>query len=288
MIKFINQFLKSKSQSFILLVGLLLILFISILDYMTIDNFEFDFFYLLPLFIVTWFISAKAGFTIAVLAVFSWEIANKILDQTSFSWSTDLWNTSIELAIFYSFVYVLSELKHNFRKLEELANEDPLTGVANRRAFNQVADTELNRSRRFGSPFSIVYIDIDNFKAVNDSRGHNAGDAVLKKIATALRQNCRNIDTVARLGGDEFAILLPETNVEDTKKTVKRMKKLLNKFATDNQGAATFSIGIVAFSEPPTSTEEMIGIADKSMYFVKNQGKNSISFSTWPDTKKIS
>jgi diguanylate cyclase (GGDEF)-like protein len=286
MIKLIYQFLKDKSQGFVFLVGLVLVLLIGVFDYLTTNEYQLDFFYFFPIFIVTWVGSTKAGFNISTFAALFWAIVFKALGLVSFTWSNHFWNTSIELAIFYSFVFLVSELKQYSRKLEELANEDTLTGIANRRAFNRIAFAELNRSRRFGSPFSIIYIDIDNFKAVNDSRGHNAGDTLLQKVASALQENSRNVDTVARMGGDEFAILLPETNAADAKMTTERIAKVLSQFETDKYGAVTFSTGIVAFLEPPSSLEEMISIADRVMYSVKNQGKNNIAFEPWPELKK--
>ncbi len=283
MLKQIYQFLASKSQSFILVLAFSLVIIIGILDYLTGSVVEIDFFYLLPLSMVTWFTSTQAGIVTAVLATMVWALANKVISQISQIGAGDLWNTSIELALFLAFISLLLLLKREFWKLDELASEDSLTGVANRRSFNRVAVAEMNRSQRFGSPFSVVYIDIDNFKTINDAQGHNAGDALLRKVATTIREHCRNVDTIARLGGDEFAILFPETNVEETKHIIEKIRSLLADSVANQSWPVTFSMGVVTFSEPPASAEEMMGFVDRVMYSVKKQGKNGISFTSWPE-----
>jgi diguanylate cyclase (GGDEF)-like protein len=282
-IKQIYQFLATKSQSFILTVGLSLVIVIGMLDYVTGSGLEIDFFYLLPLAMVTWFVSTQAGVATAVLATLVWALANKVISQISPFGVGDLWNTSIELALFLVFVGLLLMLKREVRKLDELASEDSLTGVANRRSFNRVAVAEMNRSRRFGAPFSVVYIDIDGFKRINDTQGHNVGDTLLRKVATTIREHIRDVDTVARLGGDEFVILFPETNADETKHIIERVQRHLADSVDNHSWPVTFSIGVMTFSEPPTSAEEMMGFADRVMYSVKKQGKNGISFASWPD-----
>jgi len=287
MLKRINQYLANKSQSFILVVGLLLVMLIGLLDYVTGKDFELDFFYLLPLFVVTWFASAEWAIATAVLVTLVWAIVDKATGQISPIWATDIWNTAVELAFFLTTVGLLLGLKRDARELEALANEDSLTGVANRRSFYRVAEAEMNRSQRFGSPFSFVYIDIDNFKAINDTHGHNTGDTLLREVATTIRQHSRTVDTVARLGGDEFAILFPKTNTQGAKHVLDKIQRLLTELVTRHNWPTTFSMGVVTFSEPPASAEEMMGFADKVMYSVKKRGKNNIAFESWPDSKMI-
>lgn len=282
-IKQIYQFLATKSQGFILTVGLSLVIFIGILDYVTGSGLEIDFFYLLPLSMVTWFASTQAGIATAVLATLVWALANKVISRMSPFGVGDLWNTSIELALFLVFVGLLLMLKREVRKLDDLASEDSLTGVANRRSFNRVAVAEMNRSRRFGDPFSVVYIDIDDFKRINDAQGHNVGDTLLRKVAATIREHIRDVDTVARLGGDEFVILFPETNADETKHIIERVQRHLADSVANHSWPISFSMGVVTYSEPPASAEEMMGFADKVIYSVKKQGKNGISFASWPD-----
>jgi hypothetical protein len=163
MLKQIHQFLASKSQSFILVLGLSLIVLIGILDYVTGIGLEFDFFYLLPLSLITWYSSAKAAIATTAFVTLVWSLANIFIGQISPIWTKDLWNISVELVSFLTVVGLLALLKSEVRIIDELASEDSLTGIANRRSFYRVAAAEMNRSQRFGSPFSVVYIDIDNF-----------------------------------------------------------------------------------------------------------------------------
>ena len=278
-----HRFFTSKSQGFILALGLSLIIFIGALDYVTGSGLEFDFFYLLPLSIITWYSSTKAALATTVFTTLIWSLANILVGELPPIWTKDLWNISIELVSFLTVVGLLSLLKSEVRIIDELASEDPLTGIANRRSFYRVVVAEMNRSQRFSSSFTIAYIDIDDFKTVNDSQGHNAGDALLRKVATTIREHIRNVDTVARLGGDEFAILFPETNAVDAKQSLERIQAHLNDLVTNHSWPITFSIGAVTFSEPPASVEEIMGFADEVMYSVKKQGKNGIQFTSWPD-----
>jgi len=287
MIGRINRFLAGKPLGFILFTGWFLVVMVGILDYATGSGFEFDIFYLLPIFVVTWFSNQKAGIATAIFAAIVWALVGKtVFDQVLPSWTMDLWNASIELAFFLIIVALLSRLKHEIRKLDELASVDPLTGVANRRSFYKVAEAEINRSLRFGSSFSIAYIDIDNFKAINDTRGHNAGDALLHLVAHTIVRHIRNVDTVARLGGDEFAILFPEAITSEAQRLPEVIHRLLrNLKSADPSWPVTFSIGVATFPKPPASVEEMMGFADQLMYSAKARGKDGVAFDAWPQTK---
>ena len=232
MVKQIYQYIASKSQGFILMVGLLLIILIGILDYVTGSGLEFDFFYLLPLSLITWYSTTKMAIATTAFVTLVWALANIFLGRIPPIWTRDLWNISVEFVSFLTIIGLLALLKSEVRKIDELASEDSLTGLANRRSFYRVAEAEMNRSQRFGSPFSVVYIDIDNFKTINDTQGHNVGDALLRKVATTIREQIRNVDTVARLGGDEFAILFSETDADETKQIIERTQSHLTDLAT--------------------------------------------------------
>ena len=286
MIGRINRFLAGKPLGFILFTGWFLVVMVGILDYATGSGFEFDIFYLLPIFLVTWFSNQKAGIATAIFAAIVWALVGKtVFDQVLPSWTMDLWNASIELAFFLIIVALLSRLKHEIRKLDELASVDPLTGVANRRSFYKVAEAEINRSLRFGSSFSIAYIDIDNFKAINDTRGHNAGDTLLRLVADTIVKHIRNVDTVARLGGDEFAILFPEVKTSEAQGLPEVIHRLLQNLKSADPWPVTFSIGVATFPKPPGSVEEMMGFADRLMYSAKAHGKDGVAFEAWSQTK---
>jgi diguanylate cyclase len=153
------------------------------------------------------------------------------------------------------------------RELEVLSRHDPLTGVLNRHAFSEALRREIIRAKRTSAPLAILYIDIDDFKALNDTQGHQRGDEVLRLISKSLRESSREIDIIARLGGDEFCVVLPSVDEEgaDTYRS-----RFVNKLRTYCEGVAV-SIGIsVAGPEEYFEPEAMIGAADSKMYSEKS------------------
>ena len=151
-----------------------------------------------------------------------------------------------------------------------------MTGIANRCCFFETAFQELARSKRYDRPISIVYIDCDNFKFVNDKYGHKIGDKVLSTVARIMKRNIRLTDLAARMGGDEFAILLPETSADQAKIVMQKIQKTLLYAMNVKKFPVTFSIGIATFITPPVTINEIINEADKLMYEVKRDRKNGI------------
>jgi diguanylate cyclase (GGDEF)-like protein/PAS domain S-box-containing protein len=181
------------------------------------------------------------------------------------------------------------ELKSNGDKLEMAlqaerreARLDFLTGIPNRRTFYQDVESEAHRARRYGRPLTLAYIDVDNFKSMNDLFGHAKGDEVLKQVAGTIHSNIRVTDTAARLGGDEFAVLLPETDSQAADVVVSKIRSLLEQERSDRAWPISFSIGVVTFEKTLGSTQDMINKADELMYEVKRQGKNSMLLVTNP------
>jgi diguanylate cyclase (GGDEF)-like protein len=136
---------------------------------------------------------------------------------------------------------------------------------------------EITRARRYNRPLTLLYIDLDNFKQVNDAFGHETGDELLVEVAATIRCNVRATDLVARLGGDEFALLLTETNREAGLVVTNKLRETLLRAMQERNWPVTFSIGVVSFTVPPASVEEMVKQADEVMYSVKQRGKNSIA-----------
>ncbi len=141
-----------------------------------------------------------------------------------------------------------------------------------------MARIEISRSQRYGLPLSLAYIDLDNFKAVNDRLGHSAGDKVLRDLTEAVCRQIRPSDTFARLGGDEFALLMPETGPEAAERIVDRLHSSLEDEMLKNGWMVTFSLGVVTYKEVPKTVDEMVKIADSAMYTVKAGGKNGVNY----------
>jgi diguanylate cyclase (GGDEF)-like protein len=185
---------------------------------------------------------------------------------------------SVRLGTFLVITFLLSTLKHTLEHEKELARTDSLTGIANRRYLIELASAEINRAGRYKHPFTVVHIDLDNFKAVNDRFGHSAGDALLRLVGSTIRNNIRATDIVARFGGDEFVILLPETGPEPARVITDKIQKISLDLMQKNQWPVTLSLGVVTFIQPPSTVDEMLKISDGLMYAAKNNGKNAIRY----------
>lgn len=172
----------------------------------------------------------------------------------------------------------IKELEHELMQVSELVREDQLTGALNRRGLDEAVDIELKRSDRNKSPFSVALIDIDNFKKLNDTLGHQAGDRALTHLTQVIKETLRPTDAVGRYGGEEFLILLPGTNLDAAVETIQRLQRdLTKKFFLHNNDKilVTFSAGVALRAEGEDQ-EDLIGRADKAMYHAKQTGKNRV------------
>jgi len=193
-------------------------------------------------------------------------------------------DTSLEIRILNEVAYLavvgvaiagLSQLRRTQSQLELLATHDPLTTVLNARAFATEVAQELGRNRRYGRPLALIYLDLDDFKKVNDAHGHATGDAVLRLVADAMRSAVRQADVVGRLGGDEFGVLMPETDGTVAHAVANR---LAGGIRTVFRGtpSVTASIGVVAVSGTEAGSDELLRKADQAMYEAKRAGKDRV------------
>ncbi len=173
------------------------------------------------------------------------------------------------------------ELMASNARLKEVAIKDDLTGVYNRRLFNDRLQEEVKRAMRYKRPISLLMLDIDGFKEVNDDFGHMVGDVVLEKFARLLKSSCREVDVVARYGGDEFSIILPETDNQGAMLIAERISKKVEKqvFLKKDEGKTinlTISIGVSTCTRVMEETEDILHFADKALSLAKKEGKNSV------------
>jgi diguanylate cyclase len=169
-------------------------------------------------------------------------------------------------------------LEAKLQQMSELAREDQLTGSLNRRGLDDVFERELARADRRGTPLCVALLDLDNFKRLNDTYGHLAGDNALKHLVRVVRATLRQMDVIARLGGEEFVILLPETTVEAAAQTMTRLQRELTRhfFLHENEKLLiTFSAG-VALRQPGEDQTALVHRADRAMYLAKQSGKNRV------------
>jgi diguanylate cyclase (GGDEF)-like protein/PAS domain S-box-containing protein len=174
-------------------------------------------------------------------------------------------------------------------KLRELASLDPLTGVYNRRQFDDLARAEMERWRRYGSRPSLIMLDGDHFKAVNDRYGHQAGDDVLKRIAAICKDAVRQVDVVARMGGEEFAVLLPETDLAAAKLVAERIRAGAEAASVEWDDTAisfTLSLGLVQAQSRDEAIGDLIRLADQALYRAKHNGRNQVVAARTPSEQQ--
>lgn len=160
-------------------------------------------------------------------------------------------------------------------KLERLATIDNLTGIFNRHKFYQLSEYEIGKTRRYSRPLSLIMFDIDNFKKINDTYGHDVGDYILSTIAKIITGHLRKTDVFARWGGEEFVVMCPETDMTNTTNLAERLREAVANYAFDHVPQVTCSFGVGAFGEE-NNVDELIKIADDKLYQAKRQGKNQV------------
>ncbi len=168
-------------------------------------------------------------------------------------------------------------LRQKIDKLRADADLDSLTGLANRRRFRVALAREVERWRRYGVPCSLLMLDIDHLKQINDKFGHPAGDLVIRQIAQTLKEVSRDNDTAARLGGEEFALLLAGIGVDRAAAAAGRLRSALTAKQVEGVGAVTVSIGVAGCPESATSERALYAASDRALYVSKNSGRDRIS-----------
>jgi diguanylate cyclase (GGDEF)-like protein len=170
-------------------------------------------------------------------------------------------------------------------QLLNLATRDPLTGVYNQRTLVDTLDRMISYAARYGSPFSILFLDIDHFKALNDTHGHPAGDTALRVFAGSVTALTRSVDTVGRWGGEEFMVILPETDGQTAKAAAERTRAMLAVYPCDAaQGTPiTCSIGVASYPVDGTSRDTLVDAADRALYMAKRLGRNRVCLATEPE-----
>lgn len=231
--------------------------------------------YLLAVLVVAWFGGATVGSVAALLAA-AVGFAAAMVGGTSTDVMVPWWNLAISFPVYLLSARGLPPLRDVLFRDREQAMTDPLTNLGNRRFLREVAHIELQRSKRYSRPMALAYIDLDDFRMVNDRDGFAAGDALLMTVAGAITTALRTSDVVARVAGDEFAVLLPETNGEGARVAMEKMQSLLLETVQGMGSDMTFSIGIVAYGEGPATVDALLRQSDEVMASVKLDGKGIV------------
>lgn len=167
------------------------------------------------------------------------------------------------------------ELEELARKLDFRATTDPLTGLFNRRKFNHELSLEISRSQRYRTPLSLIIFDIDHFKAINDTYGHQAGDKVLTALAKFVSGRIHKTDVLARWGGEEFMLLVPGSRIYMAAQLAEDLRNAMREFASGDAGIATSSFGVAEFEDGDTA-DSFISRADEALYRAKINGRNRV------------
>ncbi len=261
----------------VLLLGSLLVALVSVITFFKGTEAIVGVLFLAPIVLVTWGAGRRAGVVIAVMCalagLFAEILAGKVYSHPLIA----TWNGLVDLGTYLVVVLSLDGLRAALRREQLLARRDPLTGIGNRQGFLDGLDFEFTRARRYGHPLTLAYLDLDNFKAVNDSRGHKEGDRVLREVASVLGAAARSVDRVARIGGDEFALLMPETGPVEAARVVRRLTFGIEQRMKRNHWPVTVSGGCATFLRVPEDADDLIEFADALMYQAKTAGKNRLA-----------
>lgn len=269
-----NTIFRKYSKTIVVLLGFSFSLVISFIKYQTGPEWAMSAFYIFPIILVAWNAGIAAGILISLFSAIAWLFADLMMLDYFSNPIIPFLNETFRLVVFLVIVFIVFKLKTALENQQKLAGTDPLTAVLNRRAFYDLAGLELNNARRYQTPTSFLYLDVDDFKGINDHFGHHIGDKLLCSVAKELESNTRAIDVIVRFGGDEFGILFANTGADSAAQVVEKLKDALSDLVRDNGWPVTFSIGLATFINPPEKIDEMIDAADAQMYYAKQKGKN--------------
>lgn len=232
--------------------------------------------YFVSVCLAAWHFGKGAVFFVVLAAAITW-VSVKFLGGVHYSedyiWPLNAFSQFLTFGIVASLIYWARELLAHERAL---SNTDRLTGLLNSRGFFSLVNLAVANSRRSRQPFTLAYIDLDNFKCVNDNFGHQRGDELLQSIASVLRGTLRQTDIYARLGGDEFIVCLPGASSVQAEQILERIRGQIVNTVPDNKCHVSASIGGLSWSEPPEDIDAMITAADTQMYEIKKAGKNRV------------
>ena len=254
-----------------------LILLLAGIDHMTGYEISVSVFYLIPVGLATWYGNRRLGYIVSGLSAGTWLLVEQATAQPySHDWIL-FWNSTVRLMAFAIVAFLLAELRTLLKRQQELARTDELTGLLNRTGFHERATVAITSASRYGHGIAVAYIDLDGFKNINDTLGHQQGDAVLRTVGRLLEASSRGSDVVARIGGDEFVVMLPNTSLAGARAYFEKMQVELQ-LEMRQQGWKTLglSIGAVVFEKAPEDIFEALRMADTLMYRAKRSAHSAV------------
>ncbi|MGB8410640.1 MAG: GGDEF domain-containing protein [Gallionella sp.] len=261
--------------------SLLLVAAVAALDIVTGSEISVLIFFLIPVAISTWYGSRRDGIITGCISAFAW----LVVDSNSRIYINPVapyWNALVRLGMFLVIEELLNQLRIRFGIKKTLSRTDSLTGLQNARGFFEQAEILFGLAARHNRSITLAYLDLDNFKKVNDELGHGGGDKVLRAVGNTIQSSLRATDLAGRLGGDEFGIVLPESDEAGARSVFDTLRATILLESQKNHWPISLSIGVVSFAAPSPSLAHAIEIADSVMYQVKARGKDNIIFEQYP------
>jgi diguanylate cyclase (GGDEF)-like protein len=253
--------------------GLVAVVLLGLLEYLTGYAVNFSVFYFFPVAFVGWHAGMRWACTLAAAGAVASVIADGAAGFVYSGMAHEVRDAGITFCVLAAIAYLFSSLKTTLDRESARSRVDTLTGAASPRHFMEVLGAEVGRAQRYEHALALAYLDLDGFKAVNDTYGHAAGDEVLRRVVVAIRRSIRETDVLARMGGDEFALLLPETDLTDAEATLRKLHAVLQETALEAGLPLGFSAGVVGGPPPQEDAETILGLADQLMYEAKAAGK---------------
>jgi diguanylate cyclase (GGDEF)-like protein len=259
----------------------------GVLDHYSGYEFSFSIFYLPIILIVAWYCSLAHGIVLSFFCAATWLTADYSSNHIYSHPLIPFWNAGVRLCVFLLIAYFTATVKTLWVRDNRLSRHDPLTGALNIRGFFETGQPLFDLAKRNCRPFTLAYIDLDNFKRINDEKGHDEGDRVLVNVVATIRKSLRDYDLIVRVGGDEFAILLFEIDTQTSQAMADRLKSSLSVLAQKHHWAISASIGMITFMTFPETLQQGIKMADEIMYEIKKAGKNNVIHKEWCDGRYV-
>jgi len=256
---------------------------IGVVDYSTSAEISFTLLYLVPVATTAWFSGQRAGVAIAAFTAATWLVADYSSGGFHGNIAVYAWNFTSRLTMLLVVGFLLARVRQLLLSERQMSRTDPLTNAVNSRAFRDMAEAEVSRSERYGYPLTLAYLDLDNFKAVNDSLGHSVGDMLLRTVVDTIRENSRRADILARVGGDEFVLLLPATDQEAARTAIAKIQNSVTEAMRKSGWPVSLSIGVITCVRTCPTIDEMMRRADLLMYSVKGSSKGGANFMVYED-----
>lgn len=223
-----------------------------------------------------WLLGFRAAVAISFFGSVLWIVDDIFSPPEPLPYLAKYWQSLTRFAVFVAFAYVLNRMRRAMNREYQLSHYDQLTGLSNRASLFEGGPRDLARCRRANQPLTAIFIDLDQFKNVNDRSGHAEGDRVLQAVADCVRLHTRESDLTARIGGDEFVVLAAEMNFDSARRFIIRLQSQLRETMAQRGWPVTFSIGAATFNVAPDSIDDVISVADNLMYAVKRTRKDSV------------